>query len=193
MDATIGVSAAEAVIREQELSPMEDELSAKFVPEGEPSDIKIIVAEFASAKQAVAAFEDLTRWSAKPGKNRSGFSAWRLAAEDGQPRIVAAAVIVLSGLSDPIISRLKRQGGELRDLPETLKAELASTVSPCEGVRRTGRGHPPRAGGHRVGPRRAAAAAKRRRREPSSDCPIWSAGRCRLRRRLSREEPGSRV
>jgi hypothetical protein len=45
--------------------------------------------------------------------------------EDGEGRIVAAAVIVLSGLSDPIISRLKRRGGKLRDLPETLKAELA--------------------------------------------------------------------
>ena len=31
----------------------------------------------------------------------------------------------MSGLSDPIISRLKRQGGELRNLPERLKADLA--------------------------------------------------------------------
>jgi hypothetical protein len=107
---------------------MEDEWVAKFVPEGEPSDIKVVIAEFATAKLAKDAFEDLARWSEKPGKNRSGFSAWRLAAEDGQPRIVAAAVIVLSGLSDPIMGRLKRQGGKLRDLPEAMKAELAGRM-----------------------------------------------------------------
>jgi hypothetical protein len=106
-----------------------DEWSAKFVPEGEPSDIKIIVAEFATEKLAVKAFEDLTRWSQKPGKNRSGFSAWRIPRpEDGESRIVAAAVIVLSGLGDPIISRLKRRGGTLRDLPAPLKVELADRM-----------------------------------------------------------------
>jgi hypothetical protein len=107
---------------------VEGEWYGKFVPEGEPSDIKMVIAEFATAKLAEKAFEDLTRWSQKPGKDRSGFSAWRLGAEDGQPRIVAAAVIVMSGLSDPIIGRLKRRGGTLRDLPETLKAELAGRM-----------------------------------------------------------------
>jgi hypothetical protein len=105
-----------------------DEWSARFVPEGEPSDIKMVIAEFATARLAKDAFEDLAQWSEKPGKNRSGFSAWRLEAEDGQPRIVAAAVIVMSGLSDPIISRLRRRGGTLTDLPEALKAELAGRM-----------------------------------------------------------------
>jgi hypothetical protein len=101
---------------------------AKFVGEDQPSDIKMVIAEFATAKLAKDALEDLARWSQKPGKDRSGFSAWRLAAEDGQARIVAAAVIVMSGLSDPIIGRLKRHGGKLRDLPEALKAELAGRM-----------------------------------------------------------------
>ena len=122
---------------------------AKFVPEGKPSDIKMVVAEFATANLAKDAFEDLARWSQKPGKNRSGFSAWRLTAEGGQPRIVAAAVIVLSGLSDPIISRLKRQGGKLTDLPEALKAELAGRMlkQADEGSSEVRRGlhEPPRA------------------------------------------------
>ena len=48
---------------------MEDDAwVGRFVPEGEPSDVKVIVAEFATAKQAAEAFGDLGRWSEK--KNR---------------------------------------------------------------------------------------------------------------------------
>jgi hypothetical protein len=126
-----------------------EEWSAKFVPEGESSDIKIIVAEFATEKLAVKAFEDLARWSQKPGKNRSGFSVWRIPRpEDGEGRIVAAAVLVLSGLSDPIISRLRRRGGKLRDLPEPLKADLAGRMlrqaeQGASGLRRGAQDPPP--------------------------------------------------
>jgi len=74
---------------------MTDAWQAKLVPEGEPSEIKMVIAEFASAKEAEKAFTDLARWSQKPAKNRSGFSAWRIGRpEDGEPRIVAAAVLV---------------------------------------------------------------------------------------------------
>jgi len=88
----------------------------------------MVIAEFETAKQGKKAFDDLARWSQKPDKQRSGFSAWRVEAEDGQARIVAAAVLVMSGLSDPIIGRLKRRGGKLRDLPEAQKLEMAAKM-----------------------------------------------------------------
>jgi hypothetical protein len=40
---------------------MGDEWSAKFVPEGEPSDIKMVIAEFATAKQATEVGEKQVR------------------------------------------------------------------------------------------------------------------------------------
>lgn len=84
-------------------------------------DITIIITEFPSAGQAQAAFEDLGRWTKKPGK--SAVSVYRLV-EDGAARIVVAVTPTEAGLVDALIRRLKRKGGRLRDLPEKNKELL---------------------------------------------------------------------
>jgi hypothetical protein len=84
-------------------------------------DVTIIITEFASAKQASEALEDLGRWTRKPGK--SAVSVYRLV-EEGVARIVVAVTLTETGLADPIIRRLKRKGGRLRDLPDEQKELL---------------------------------------------------------------------
>ena len=101
-----------------------DETTARFVSEDDSSDLTFVIAEFSTATQAMAAFEDLMRWT----QTRSGVSAWRLPAEDGTARIVAACTFTSTGHKNPIVGRLKRKGGTLTDLPEDTKIQLANRM-----------------------------------------------------------------
>ena len=99
---------------------------ARFVPDGEPSDIRFVISEFATATQALGALEDLHRWAEK--RDKEGWSAWRLPAEDGEGRIIAVAMFPEAGLDAPIIRRFKRRGGSPTDLPEDIKVQLINRM-----------------------------------------------------------------
>jgi hypothetical protein len=101
-----------------------DEATAKFVGKDKPSDITFVIAGFPTATQARAALEDLMRWA----HERGGLSAWRIPDEHGATTIVAVCMLTASGHKNPVIGRLKRKGGGLRDLPEDMKIQLANRM-----------------------------------------------------------------
>ncbi len=86
----------------------------------EPLNMMVVVAEFPTPAQALVGYEDLARW-VRNGRN--GISMYRLA-KDGQLVLVVAVLLTESPYVKPLISRLKRKGGKLSDIPDEPKRQL---------------------------------------------------------------------
>jgi len=88
----------------------------EFVEE-EDGDITLVIVEFPSDPQAEKAFENLGNWINKG--DREDVSVYRVTGA-----MIAAVLLTESGMTKPIIRRLKKLGGRLTDLPEETKRKL---------------------------------------------------------------------